>query len=238
MKRIGLVLGAALLIAGTAGAQQLEGLVGHEERELVNKDPAKAAKGNYEIDASHVAVNGKIMHGNLAWLHFRFAPDKIIGKYNYDPARPEATRVEVSIDSAAIDFGLPNFDNRVKSAEFMDVAKFPKINFVSTQIRRTTAPNVGTMTGNLTLHGVTKPITFNVTFNGAGPAGRRVKMGYAATGQLNLADYGIDIGTNNVSGPVLLTIDVEWSSTDVETNVQDVIRQLGGRGAPAGGRGN
>ena len=88
MKRIGLVLGV-LIFAGTAAAQQLEGLVGHEERELVNNDPAKALAGNYEIDQSHVAVIGRIMHGNLAWLYFRFAPDKITGKYTYDPRRPE-----------------------------------------------------------------------------------------------------------------------------------------------------
>ena len=232
IKRIGLILGA-LLVAGTAAAQQLEGLVGHEERELVTNDPAKAVKGTYEIDQSHVAVIGRIMHGNLAFLYFRFAPDKITGKYTYDPARPEATRVEISIDSAGVDFGLPTFDARVKSAEFMDVAKFPKVTFVSTQIRRTSM-NRGTMTGNMTLKGVTKPITFNTVYNGGGPAGRRVKMGFSATGQLTLADYGIDIGTNNVSGPVLLNIDVEFSSTDVTVTGQDVLRQLGGRGGRGG----
>jgi polyisoprenoid-binding protein YceI len=228
MKRIGLIL-AGLVFAGAAAAQQLEGLQGHEERELVTNDPAKAVKGKYEIDPSHVAVIGRIMHGNLAYLYFRFAPDKILGTYTYDPLRPEATRVEISIDSAAIDFGLPTFDARVKSAEFMDVAKFPKITFVSTQIRRTGTTNRGTMTGNLTLKGVTKPITFATTYNGGGPAGRRVKMGFSATSQLTLADYGIDIGTNNVSGPVFLNVDVEFSSTETETNVNEVLRLLGGR---------
>ena len=227
MKRMGLVLGV-LVFAGTAAAQQLEGLVGHEERELVNNDPAKAMAGTYEIDQSHVAVVGRILHGNLAWLYFRFAPDKITGKYTYDPRRPEATRVEVSIDAAAIDFGLPMFDNRVKSAEFMDVAKFPKITFVSTQIRRTDM-NHGTLTGNLTLHGVTKPITMPTVFNGAGPAGRRVKMGFSSTARVKLADYGIDIGTNNVTGDVMLNIEVEFSSTTAQVSGQDVLRQLGGR---------
>jgi len=228
IKRIGLVLGA-LLVAGTAAAQQLEGLVGHEERELVNNDPAKALAGTYEIDQSHVAVIGRIMHGNLAWLYFRFAPDKITGKYTYDPRRPDATKVEVSIDANGVDFGLPTFDARVKSAEFMDVAKYPKVTFVSTQISRTDM-NHGTMTGNLTLHGVTKPITMHTTFNGAGPAGRRVKMGFSSTARVKLSDYGIDIGTNNVTGDVLLNIDVEFSSTSAQVSGQDVLRQLGGRG--------
>ena len=227
MKRIGLILGA-LVVAGAAAAQQLPGIEGHRERELVDKDPAKAAAGTYEVDQSHVAVVGRILHGNLAYLYFRFAPDKITGRYTYDPARPEATKVEVSIDANAIDFGLGRFDDRVKSAEFMDVAKYPKITFVSTQIRRTEM-NKGYMTGNLTLHGVTKPITLATTFNGAGPAGRRIKMGFSSVARLNLADYGIDIGTNNVSGPVLLNIEVEFNSTDAETNVDEVRRLLGGR---------
>lgn len=227
MKRIGLVLGV-LVVTGTAAAQQLPGLVGHEERELVNNDPAKAAAGAYEIDQSHVAVIGRIMHGNLAYLYFRFNPDKIIGKYTYDPKRPEATKVEISIDANGIDFGLPNFDKRVQSAEFMDVAKYPKVTFVSTQIKRTDM-NHGTMTGNLTLHGVTKPITIPTTFNGAGPAGRRVKMGFSSTARVKLSDFGIDIGTNNVTGDVLLNIDVEFSSVNTQTNAQDVLRLLGGR---------
>ena len=227
MKRIGLILGV-LVVAGAAAAQQLPGVEGHRERELVNKDPAQARAGAYEIDQSHVAVIGRIMHGNLAWLYFRFAPDKINGTYTYDPKNPEATKVQISIDANAIDFGLGNFDDRVKSAEFMDVAKYPKVTFVSTQIRRT-EPNKGYMTGNLTLHGVTKPITLATTFNGAGPAGRRIKMGFSAVTRLTLADYGIDIGTNNVSGPVFLNIDVEFSSVGAETNVDEVRRLLGGR---------
>jgi polyisoprenoid-binding protein YceI len=227
MKRIGLILGA-LVLAGTASAQQLPGLVGHEERELVNRDPAKAQAGKYEIDQSHAAVVGRILHGNLAYLYFRFNPDKITGTYTYDPKRPEATKVEVAIDASSIDFGLGNFDARVESPEFLDVKKYPKITFVSTQIKRTDM-NHGTMTGNLTLHGVTKPITLATTFNGAGPAGRRVKMGFSATTRLNLADYAIDIGTNNVSGPVLLNIEVEFNSQATQTNAAEVLRLLGGR---------
>jgi polyisoprenoid-binding protein YceI len=142
--------------------------------------------------------------------------------------------VQVSIDSNGINFGLGMFDQRIKSNEFLDVAKYPKITFVSTQIKRTDM-NHGALTGNLTLHGVTKPVVLDTTFNGQGPAGRRVKMGFSATSRVKLADYGIDIGTNNVVGDVLLNIEVEFNSTEAETNVSDVVRLLGGGGGGRGG---
>jgi polyisoprenoid-binding protein YceI len=135
--------------------------------------------------------------------------------------------VEVTLQSAEVDFGLGNFDARVESDEFMDVARYPTVTFVSTDINRRD-DNHGTMTGDLTLHGVSHPITFDVAFNGAGPAGRRIKMGFSATGSLELSDWNINIGDNNVSGPVLLNIDVEFSSTDVEVDVDSVIQRLQG----------
>ena len=227
MKRIGLIL-AAVLLAGTAAAQQLEGLQGHEERELVDKDPAKARAGAYEVDQSHAAVIGRILHGNLAYLYFRFNPDKITGTYTYDPKNPEATKINIAIDASAIDFGLGNFDARIESPEFLDVKKYPKVTFVSTKIQRRDM-NHGTVTGNLTLHGVTKPFVMQTTFNGSGPAGRRVKMGFSSTAQLNLKDFNIDIGTNNVTGPVLLNIDIEFSSTGPDVSGADVLRALGAR---------
>ncbi len=233
MKRIGLILGV-LLVAGPVAAQQLPGVVGHEERELVNNNPANAPAGKYEVDQTHVGVIGRILHGNLAYLYFRFDPDKVTGTYTYDPKNPLATKVQVSIDANGINFGLGMFDQRIKSNEFLDVAKYPKITFASTQIKRTDM-NHGTMTGNLTLHGVTKPAVLDTTFNGQGPAGKRVKMGFSATSRVKLADYGIDIGTNNVVGDVLLNIEVEFTSTAAETNVSDVVRLLGGGGGGRGG---
>lgn len=227
IKRIGLILGA-LVIAGAAAAQQLPGLVGHPERELVNPDPARAPAGGYEIDTGHTAVIGRINHGNLSFLYFFFDPSKTTGRYVYDPANPTATRVEVTIDPATLTFAMPMFDLRVRSAEFLDVARYPIVRFVSTEIKRTDM-NHGTMTGNLTLHGVTKPITLDVTFNGAGPAGRRVKMGFSATADLLLADYGIDVGLNNVTDGVSLIIETEFSSVEAATVVDDVLRFLQGQ---------
>lgn len=224
-KRIGMMLGT-LLFAGAAAAQQLPGVVGHAERELVDDDPAKAADGNYELDLSHTSVIGRVLHGNLSFYTFRF--NTIEGSYTYDSANPEATKVEVTIDTASIDSNLPSFDRRLAGPDFLDAERYPVIKFVSTEIKLTDM-NHGTMTGDLSFHGVTRPITFDVTFNGGGPVGRRIGMGFSATTFLMMADYGMDITLNNIVDGVSLIIETEFVSQDQETIVDEVLRFLQGR---------
>lgn len=217
---IGILLGA-MVVAGGATAQRLEGVEGHPESALVSPDPAKAAAGNYKIDPSHTSVVGRVLHGKLSYYTFRF--DKVDGSYTYDPAKPEATKVTVTIDPASIDSNLPMFDKRLAGPDFLDAEKYKTISFVSTAIKRS-GMNRGTMTGNLSFHGVTKPITLDVTFNGGGPAGRRIAMGYSATAFLKWADYGMDTGANNITDGVSLVIEAEFINLDKTTDVERIQR--------------
>jgi polyisoprenoid-binding protein YceI len=227
IKRLGLIV-CALVLAAPAAAQQLPGGVGHPEREMVDPDPAMAPAGEYVVDQGHAAVIGRILHGNLAYLYFRINPTGINGGFDYDPENPEATRIEITMDADAIDFGLPRFDARIKSDEFVDAERYPVISFVSTDIARTDR-NHGTITGDLTMKGVTAPFTMDATFNGSGPAGRAIQMGFSATAELTLSDFNINIGENNVSGPVLLNIDIEFENTETETDINSVLQFLQGR---------
>lgn len=95
MGRIGLVLGAVAM-AGAASAQQLPGVSGHLENALILTDPAKSAGGNYKMDPGHTSITGRVLHGKTSWYTFRF--DKMDGSYSYDPAKPEASKVDVTID--------------------------------------------------------------------------------------------------------------------------------------------
>jgi polyisoprenoid-binding protein YceI len=221
IRPIGLVIGA-LLLAGAAVAQQLPGVVGHPENALILTDPTKSAGGNYKLDPGHTSVVGRVLHGKTSWYTFRF--NKIDGSYTYDPANPEATKVDVTIDPASIDSNFPRFDKRLAGPDFLDSEKYKAIHFVSAGITRTDV-NHGTMTGMLSFHGVTKPVTLNVTFNGGGPVGRRITMGYSATATLNMPEYGMDIAPHNISDNVALTIETEFTNQDVKTDVERV-RQL------------
>lgn len=211
----------ALLLTGAASAQQLEGVTGHPENALILTDPAKSAAGNYKLDPTHTSVVGRVLHGKTSFYTFRF--DKIEGSYIYDPARPEATKADVTIDPASIDSNLRRFDKRLAGPDFLDADKYKTIRFVSGEIRRT-GMNHGTMSGTLSFHGVTKPITLNVTFNGGGPVGRRITMGYSATATLNMPEYGMDIAPHNIGDNVALTIETEFTNQDVKTDVEQVRR--------------
>ena len=223
-RRVGVIFGA-LFLTGAAAAQQLPGVVGHPENALILTDPAKSAAGSYKMDLGHTSVVGRVLHGKTSFYTFRF--DKIDGSYKFDPAKPESAKVDVTIDPASIDSNFPRFDKRLAGPDFLDAGKYPSIHFVSTEIKRTDI-NHGTMAGMLSFHGVTKPIVLNVTFNGGGPVGRRITMGYSATTTLNMPEYGMDIAPHNIGDTVALSIETEFTNEDVKTDVNRV-RQLQNR---------
>lgn len=172
-------------------------------------DVADLGGGNYSIDKQHASVVAKVMHLGVSIYTARF--DTFDGTFTYDPAHPEATRVQASVDAGSMDVGA---DYSAKFAEeFLGATKFPKITFSSTAIQKGTG-NTGTMTGDLTLHGVTKPVTFNVTFVGAGksplPPFRSI-AGFTATTTIKRSDFGSDFLNNGIVGDdVNLTIEAEF----------------------------
>ena len=224
-KKIGVAC-IGLLATASATAQQLPGVTGHPENALILTDPAKSAAGHYKMDAGHTSVTGRVLHGKTSFYTFRF--DKFDGSYVYDPAKPESAKIDVTIDPASIDSNFPRFDKRLAGPDFLDAGKYPQIHFVSTEIKRTDMSH-GTMSGTLSFHGVTKPFTMNVTFNGGGPVGRRVTMGYSATATLNMVEYGMDIAPHNIGDTVALAIETEFTNEDVKTDV-NAVRRLQGRG--------
>lgn len=218
--RFGVAL-AVVLAAGGATAQQLPGVVGHPENALILTDPVKSAGGHYKMDPGHTSVTGRVLHGKTSFYTVRF--DKFDGNYIYDPARPEASKVDVTIDPSSIDSNFPRFDKRLAGPDFLDAGKYPLIHFVSTEIKRSDMSH-GTMTGMLSFHGVTKPIALNVTFNGGGPVGRRITMGFSATATLNMVEYGMDIAPHNIGDTVALAIETEFTNEDVATDAEQVRR--------------
>ena len=171
------------------------------------------AADTYEIDASHSSVQFSVRHMMISNVHGGFP--KLSGKVVGDPANPTATTVEATIEAASVDTRNEKRDEHLRGADFLDVAKFPAIAFKSTKVEK--AGESWKLHGDLTLHGVTKPVVLdvtNVTAPMKDPWGN-TRVGATATTKINRRDYGIvfnktlDGGGVLVGDEISITIDVE-----------------------------
>jgi polyisoprenoid-binding protein YceI len=167
-----------------------------------------APAADYAIDTkgAHASINFRIKHLGFSWLTGRF--DQFSGTFSYDEKAPEASKVSVEIDTASVNSNHAERDKHLRGGDFLDVAQFPKATFVSKSVKAA-GEGKATITGDFTLHGVTKEITIDaeVVGGGADPWGGQ-RAGFAGTTTLTLADYGI---TKHL-GPakeVELTLNVE-----------------------------
>ena len=173
-------------------------------------DPAQAPAGAWVLDHRHASLIVRISHFGTSNYTMRF--DKLTGAYAYDPAKPLATKVEITVDPTSINTGLPDFDKEIaEDPKFFDAKKFPTITFVSSKLEQT-APGKGKLTGDLTFHGVTKPVVLDVTYNGfaKSPLGAQM-MGFSATTSFNRSDFGVKYGIPMVSDRVDLVIEAEFN---------------------------
>jgi len=161
-----------------------------------------AAAAEYAIDPGHSFVEFRIQHLGFSWLYGRF--NEMSGGFRHDPANPETSAIEVEIDTASIDTNHAERDKHLRSSDFLDVERHPKAAFRTTGYSG--SAEQGTMTGELTLHGVTKPITLEVKKLGEGedPWGG-YRAGFVATTVLDRRDFGIDYDL----GPAGWTMEME-----------------------------
>lgn len=181
-----------------------------------------APPGEYKLDNTHASVTFRVNHLGLSRYTARFTD--IAGKLNFDPANPAAMSVEATVDpnSLETDFPLdePDFDAELTGPQWLDAGRFPTITFKSTKVEPTGA-NTAKVTGDFTLHGVTRPLTLDVTFNGGYAAGGMdpsgARIGFSAKGEIKRSEFGIAYGvpaagTNfGVSDAVEIIIEAEFT---------------------------
>jgi len=196
LRRLPIALAACLVCSGTAAADP------------TSRDPAKAPAGNYELDNRHVSLIVRIPHmGGFSRYTMRFT--KISGNFTYDPANWQATKVTIDVDPKSIETTEVSFNKTV--AGYFDPEKYPSITFASTSLESDQEGH-GKLTGDLSLHGVTKPVTLDVTFNGAGPGllGAGTRMGFSGTGAINRKDFNVTGGKPWAGDDVDLQFEVEF----------------------------
>jgi polyisoprenoid-binding protein YceI len=164
---------------------------------------------DYVIDTkgAHAFVQFRIQHLGYSWLYGRF--NDFSGRFSYDEKDPAAAKVEVVIKTASVDSNHAERDKHLRAEELLNVAKYPEARFKSISYKPT-GPGKATLTGELTLHGVTKPITIDVTEIGHGrdPWGG-YRRGFEGTTRLKLKDYDIQRDLGPASAEVELTLSVE-----------------------------
>lgn len=169
--------------------------------------PAQAAEYLIDTKDNHAFIQFRIQHLGYSWLYGRF--NKFEGRFNYDENQPEKASVSVTIDTRSIDTNHAERDKHLRSKDFFHVDKYPQARFVSTGFREM-GNGRAELTGNLTLHGTTRPITIEVEHIGAGndPWGG-YRRGFLGTTTLKPADFGMDYNLGPASTTVELTLSIE-----------------------------
>jgi len=165
------------------------------------------AADTYTIDKNHSEAKFEVRH-LVSKVGGKF--DDLSGSVNIDQAKPESSSVEFTIKTTSINTGNDSRDKHLRSADFFDAEKNPEITFKSTAIKATSKKNVYDVTGDFTMHGVTKSITIPVEFMGTmkDPGGNQ-RAGFGLKTTLNRKDYGINWNRTLDEGGVLLGEDVE-----------------------------
>ncbi len=194
-RRVSTAFVIALVASGAAAADP------------TTRDPAKVPAGNFTLDPRHASLVVKIPH--MGFSHYTLRFTKLEGAFTYDPANWQATKVSITVDPKSIDSEDNAFNRTI--AGYFEPEKYPTISFVSTGLTQD-AEGKGKLTGDLTLHGVTKPVTLDVAFNGYGPGLPLMasRMGFSGSGKIKRSEFGVTAARPFAGDTVNLEFEVEF----------------------------
>jgi len=222
----------ALLIALTACSKRNDAPTPAQTRS--SETPATAAiepaksdvpAGAYKLDKLHSSLLLRVNHLGFSNYVARFKT--FDAQLQFDPNDPAAARVAVQVDPTSLDVENPpaGFLSELIGKGWLDTAQFPDLTFKSTSVELT-APKAMRINGDLTLHGVTRPIVLDATFNGGyigHPMDPNARIGFSAQGAFNRSDFGISYGipapgtTMGVSDRVEVNIETEFTGPPMQT---------------------
>jgi polyisoprenoid-binding protein YceI len=170
---------------------------------------AAAQAGTWQIDPNHTAAEFSVRHLGVSTVRGVFS--KITGSATYDPADPSKASLDATIDATTLDTRVEMRDNDLRSPHFFDVQKYPTITFRSKSAKAAGSGKLA-ITGDLTMHGVTKEVVLDVDGPSApikDPMGKGQRMGASATTRVTRQDFGLTAAAGVVGDEVTITIDVE-----------------------------
>lgn len=184
------------------------------------KPPTDLPAGEYTLDKTHADLSFKINHLGFSWYTARFSD--FDAKLTLDPKAVESAHIEASIKTSSLLLPAPpeGFTQELLGDKWLDAAKYPAITFRSTKVAKT-GEDTADVTGDLTLHGVTKPVTLKARFNGGytgfPPMDPNARIGFSLTGNFKRSDFGVVAGlpqpgsTMGVGDEVQVAIEAEMT---------------------------
>lgn len=173
--------------------------------------------GTYQIDGPHSVIQGTVRHLMISKVRGTFG--EVSGEIVV-AEDPTDSRVEVTIQAASIHTRDEQRDGHLRSDDFLDVAHHPTIQFVSTSVEP--AGDAWKLTGDLTMRGVTRPVTLDFAYTGSGanPLAGGTNIGFEARGRINRDDFGVNWNQTLEAGGVMVSKEVDVS-IELEANLPD-----------------
>ena len=170
--------------------------------------PAPAAQvqaGRYAVEPQHTQIGFAVSHMGFTTYYGHFS--NASGSLQLSPTDPAASQLEISVPVDTVSTTSDKLDGELKSPDWLDATHFPQMTFRSTKIVASGA-DAADVTGNLTLHGVTKPVTLHARFVGAGtnPLDKKYTVGFQIGGEINRSDFGVKAYVPMIGDAVQLTI--------------------------------
>ncbi len=158
--------------------------------DMAKTEPSKVEAGTYKVEPNHTQIMFGVSHFGFTTYYGAFTATS--GSLDLDPAKPSDSKLDVSIKVDSVAVQSAKLQDELKSDQWLDAAKFPDATFKSTKVTKTGA-TTATVVGDFTLHGVTKPITLDVTYVNAGPnpISKVYTAGFEAKGKIKRSDFGV-----------------------------------------------
>lgn len=196
---LGLALSLSLTTVGAVHAQ------------AISPSPAAVQAGTFKLDPSHAKITWSVNHFGFSTYIGQFS--SVNGTLKLDPKAVGASAVDVTVDTSSLGTLNPALDTQLKSKGFLDAATFPTATFHATKVVQT-GERTADITGDLTLHGVTKPVTLQAVFNqgGANPLDKKYELGFAGSATIKRSEFGIKSYVPAIGDEVTLTIEAEFEA--------------------------
>ncbi len=168
-------------------------------------DAAKVEPGRYAVEPAHTQVEFSVFHMGFTPYYGRLTDAS--GTLVLSPGTPADSKLDVAIPADTISTTSSKLNDELKSEQWFDVQRYPQITFHSTRVTPSGDASA-TVVGDLTMHGVTRPVTLDVRFVGAGtnPLDSKYTVGFRATGQLNRSEFGVQAYVPLIGDAVEITL--------------------------------